>query len=97
MRYNGKPLPFIILGLDFTLETVDLVHVVRLVVATVQEEAVGSQPLVGVQKQGNFTRPGASVDKITVEQVPVLVIGLSVYAEQLQEVKVLAWRHSQSS
>lgn len=40
--------PLIILGLAFSLESVDLVHIIRLVVTAVEEETVGPQPLVCV-------------------------------------------------
>lgn len=83
-------IPFVVLGLAFALEAVDLVHVVRLMVATVQEEAVGTQPLVSVQEEGNLARPGTSVDKVAVEEIPVLVAGGSVSAEELHKIKVLA-------
>lgn len=42
--------PLVVLCLAFTLESIYSVHVVCLVVASVQEETVGSQPFVGVQE-----------------------------------------------
>lgn len=44
----------IVLGLAFTLETVNPVHVVRLVVAAIQEESIWPQPLVGIQQQSDL-------------------------------------------
>ena len=59
---------FGVLGLALSLKTIHPVHVVCLVVASVEEERVGVQPLVGVQEQGNFSGPGAAIDKVTVEE-----------------------------
>lgn len=82
--------PLVVFGLAFALKAVDLVHVVRLVVAAVQEETVRAQPLVSVQEEGNLAGPGTSVDKVAVEEVPVLLVGGSVSAEELHKIKILA-------
>lgn len=42
--------PLVVLGLAFSLKTVDLVHIIRFMISTIQEEVVWSQPLVGVQQ-----------------------------------------------
>lgn len=47
-------LPLVVLGLALSFETVDTVHIIRLVVTTVEEEAVRTQPLVGVEQQSNL-------------------------------------------
>lgn len=60
-------------------------------VTTVEEESVRPQPLVGVQKQGNLTRPGATVDEVTVEEIGVGVGGAAVSAEDLEQIEELAW------
>ena len=80
-----------VFGLALALESVDLVHVIRLVVATVEEQAVRTQPLVGVEKKSDFARPRATVDKVAVEEISVGVGGAAVSAEDLQQIKELAW------
>lgn len=69
----GKELEgaFVVFCLALTLKAVDLVHVVRLVVAAVDEEGFGVEPFVGVEEEGNFGGPGAAVDKVAVEEVVV--------------------------
>lgn len=47
--------PLVVLGLALALEAVDPVHVICLVVSTVQEELVRSQPLVSVEEQSNLS------------------------------------------
>lgn len=42
-------IPLVVLGLAFSFKAVDLVHVIRLVVTTIQEEAIGAQPFVSVE------------------------------------------------
>lgn len=46
--------PLVVLGLAFTFEPIDLVHIIRLVISAVEENSVGTKPLVGVQEQSNF-------------------------------------------
>lgn len=82
-----------IFGLALALEPVDLVHVIRFVVTTVEEESVRPQPFVGVQKQGDLTRPGATVDKVTVEEIGVGVRGAAIPAEDLEQIEELSWTH----
>ena len=53
--YDTKISPLVVLGLALALEAVDSVHVVCLVVSTVQEELVRSQPLVSVEEQSNLS------------------------------------------
>jgi preprotein translocase subunit YajC len=60
------------------------------VVAAVEEELVGIQPLVGVQKQRDFGRPGSSIDEVAVEEEVVLFGGLTGKLEDIQQIKVLA-------
>lgn len=81
--------PLIVLGLALALKTIDAVHVVRLVVSTVEEEAAWSQHLVSVQEQCDFARPRASIDEVTIEQVPVLVTWRTIPPEQLHKIEVL--------
>jgi hypothetical protein len=50
-------LPFVVLGFALALETIHTVHVVGLVIASVQKEAMRSQPLVGIEQQSNLCRP----------------------------------------
>lgn len=88
--------PIVILGLAFALEAVNLVHVVGLVVAAVQEEAIGPQPLVCIKQQRNLRRPRAAVDKVAVEEVVVLLVGAAVKPEELHKIEVLACVASQS-
>lgn len=62
----------VVLGLAFTLKAIHSVHVVCLVIAAVQEHGFRVQPLVSVQQEGDFARPAASVNKVSVEQVRVV-------------------------
>ncbi len=70
--------PLAVLGLALALEAIHSVHVICLVVATVDKEGVWSQPLVRVKKQRDLGGPVSSVDKIAVEEVVVLVVRLAV-------------------
>ena len=90
----GKDLEhsFVVLGLAFAFEPIDLVHVVRLVVPAVEEDPSGTQPLVGIEEQRNLGGPRATVDKVAVEEICVLVRGVSIPAEDLQKVEELAMR-----
>ncbi|PSN68503.1 hypothetical protein BS50DRAFT_367370 [Corynespora cassiicola Philippines] len=81
---------FSVLGPALALEAVHPVHVVCLVVSTVEEEAVRVQPLVGVEEKGDFGRPRASIDKVTIEEEGVLLGGLAGEAEDFHEVEELA-------
>lgn len=86
---GSQNLPLVILGLALALETVHTVHVIRFVVTTVQEELVRSQPLVSIEEQSDLSRPRTSIHEITVEKIPVLLVGGSVTAEQLHKIEVL--------
>lgn len=79
-----------VFGAAFALETVHAVHIVGLVVTAVQEEGIGIQPLVCIQGQGDFGGPGASVDKVAVEEVVVFLGRFASEAEDFQEVEELA-------
>lgn len=46
---TGRCLPLIVLGFALAFEAVYLVHIICLVVSSVQEEVLGPQPLVGVE------------------------------------------------
>ena len=46
--HQGGTIPFIILGSAFALKSIHLIHIIRLVVSSVQEHARGPQPLVSV-------------------------------------------------
>lgn len=89
-KKRGRILPLVVLRLALTLEAVDAVHVVRLVVAAVEEEGLWPQPLVRVQQQRDLCRPRPPVDEVSVEEVVVLVAGRPVPPEQLHEIEVLA-------
>lgn len=52
--YKEGYVPFVVFGLALSLESVDLVHVVCLMVASVQEHAMGTKPLIGIQEEGDF-------------------------------------------
>jgi hypothetical protein len=82
----------VVLGLAFTLETIDSVHVVCLVVSTVQEELLRSQPLVSIQEQSDLSRPRTSIHKVTVKKIPVLLIRGTVTAEQFHKIEVLTYK-----
>ena len=84
--------PLVVLGLALALEAVDAVHVVRLVVAAVQEEGARPQPLVRVEQQGDLGRPGAAVDKVAIEEVGARPAREAVEAEDLEQVEELAVR-----
>ena len=58
-----------ILGLDLTLESVHLVHVVCLVVASGQVHVVWVQNLEGQQRKDNLHRERAPVHKVSIEQL----------------------------
>lgn len=73
------------------LETVHLVHVIRLVVAAVEEDAVRPQPFVRVEQERNLRGPRATVHKVTIEEVGVCIGGVSVQTEDLQQVEELAY------
>lgn len=79
----------VVLGLALALKPVDPVHVVRLVVPSVEEEAVGVQPLVGKEQQRDFCRPRAPVDEIAVEEIHVGFRWEAVPTEDFQEVEIL--------
>lgn len=87
---SSARLPLVVLVFALALETVHPVHVVRLVVSAVDEEAVWPQPLVGIKEEGNLCRPGASVDEVAVKQVIVLIGRETVQPEELHEIEVLA-------
>ncbi|RAH44727.1 uncharacterized protein BO95DRAFT_169052 [Aspergillus brunneoviolaceus CBS 621.78] len=80
----------VVLSLALALKTVHLIHVVRLVVATVQEDAVGSQPLVRVEKQSNLSRPRPPIHKVTVEEISIRLARVAVQSEDLKQVEVLS-------
>jgi hypothetical protein len=61
------------------------------VVSAVKEEFRGVQPLVGVQRQGDLSRPGAAVNKIAIEEEGVLFCGVSSQLEDVQEIEELAY------
>lgn len=88
-RITCEFLPLVVLGLAFALETINSVHIISLVVSTVQEELLRSQPLVSIQEQSDLSRPRTSVNEVTVEKIPVLLIRDTVTAEQLHEIEVL--------
>lgn len=41
--------PFVVFGFALSLKSVDAIHVIRLMVAAIEEETIWSQPFVGVQ------------------------------------------------
>lgn len=84
----------VVLGFALAFKAVHLVHVVRLVVAAVQEELLRPQPLVRVQQESNFRRPRAAVDKVAVEQVCMCIGGVAIEAENLEKIKILAYKVS---
>lgn len=63
----------IILDLALSLETINAVHVIGLVVTSVNEELTWSQPLVCVQKKSNLRGPRASVNKVAIEKIVVFL------------------------
>lgn len=83
--------PLVVLGLAFSFETINLVHIVRLVVATVEEDPVGTKHLVCVEEQGDFCRPRATVDKVSVEEVCMLLRGVSVSSEDFEKIEELTY------
>lgn len=52
--YKEGYVPLVIFGFALSLESVDLVHVVCLMIASVQEHAMGTKPLVGIQEESDF-------------------------------------------
>ncbi|KAF2826569.1 hypothetical protein CC86DRAFT_32240, partial [Ophiobolus disseminans] len=74
------------------LKAVHAVHIVRLVVAAVEEEAARVQPLVGVQQQRDLGRPRAAVDKVAVEEEGVRRRGAAGELEDVQQVEELTVR-----
>lgn len=89
---DAMNVPFVILSLAFSLEAIHSVHVISLMVASVQEERRRSQPLVRIQQQRNLGRPGTSVHEVAVEQVPVLIGRRTIAPEKLHQIEVLACR-----
>lgn len=81
----------IVFSLALPFKAVHLVHVIRLVVSTVEEDTVRPQPLVGVEQKGNLCRPGTAVDKVSVEEVGMGVGGVAVESEYLQKVEELTY------
>ena len=81
---------FVVLGFALALEAIYLVHVVRLVVSTVEEELIRSQPLVCIQEKSDLRRPGTAVDEISVEQIGMGIGWETIQSENLEEVEVLA-------
>ena len=59
-------------------------------VAAVEEEVGGVEELVGVEEECNFGGPGAAVNKVAVEEVGVLVGGVAVAVEDLEQIEELA-------
>ena len=57
----------VVFGAALAFEAVHAVHIVCFMVAAVQEECRGVQPLVGIQEKCNFSGPRASVYKVAVE------------------------------
>lgn len=51
---SGDNVPVVVLGLALSLEAVYTVHVLCLVVSPVDEEGVGTQPLEGVEGEGDL-------------------------------------------
>ena len=66
------------------------VHVRRLVVAAVEEDAVRVEPLVGKERERDLDRPRAPVDKVAVEEEQVRQRGRARQAEEMQQVVELA-------
>lgn len=75
MKLLHQILPLVVLGFAFSFKSVHSVHVIGLMVSSVQEESIGTQPLVRIEEQGNFSGPGSSIHEVTIEQVPVFVVG----------------------
>lgn len=46
---RGDHVPLVVFGFALSLEAVDAVHVVCLMIATVEEETIWPQPFVGIQ------------------------------------------------
>jgi len=78
MTWRGFNSPLVVFVLAFAFKAVSLVHIICLMVAPVDEEAVGPHPLVRIEQQSDLSRPRSSVDKVTVKQIVVLVTGESV-------------------
>jgi hypothetical protein len=79
-----------VLGLALSLETVDLVHVVGLVVATVKEDTLGVQPLVGKEGKDDLDRPRTTVHKVAIEHNHVVVRRRLDDAEEVEDIVELA-------
>lgn len=68
----------VVFGLALAFKAVHAVHIICLVVSTVEEELIWPQPLVCVEEECNFRGPGAAVDKIAVEEICVCIRWVSV-------------------
>ena len=79
----------IVLGLTLAFEAIDFVHVVGLMIASIEEEGLWMQPLVGVEKQDNLGRPRTPVYKVAVEEVVMILSWEAVESEEFHQVEEL--------
>lgn len=61
-------------------------------VSSVDEELGWTQPLEGVEEEGDFGGPGAAVNKVAVEEVIVVGCWETVQSEELHQIKELPCR-----
>mmetsp|Transcript_620 Transcript_620/g.1351 ORF Transcript_620/g.1351 Transcript_620/m.1351 type:complete len:238 (-) Transcript_620:656-1369(-) len=78
------------LVLHLPLEAVDLVHVLRLVVASRQVQARRVHQLVPEKRQNHLEGEGPPVDEVPVEEVGPLLRGLAVRREDVQQIVKLS-------
>ena len=81
----------IVFCLAFSFESVHPVHVIGLVVTSIDEEGARPQPFICIEEKGDFCGPRASVHKVTVEEVIVLFRGEAVESKEFHQVEVLAY------
>jgi hypothetical protein len=73
------------------LETVHTIHIICLVIATVEEKGGRIKPFVGVQEESNFGGPGSSIHEIAVEKVRVGCGWETIETEDLQKIEELTY------
>lgn len=79
-----------VLGLDFSLEAIDHIHLLSLVVSSghMQEILIGGLP--GDQGEHALDGERASIDEVAVEQILVVDGGVAIDLEDVAEIVVLA-------